>query len=219
MAHANADSLVHHQYEDIDQQRETYIVGMWAFLVTEIMFFGALFVIYMYYRSRYQAAWYEAHQFLDWRIGGTNTAILLISSFFMAMAVYNHQQNNRKMVQVYLAGVQVCALAFLVLKIALEWVPKAQHNMVPWGHEFIYHGKQGSSEVGHLFFNLYFGMTGLHALHILVGMILIGCIQVMMARNNKHFRDYIHTEMIGLYWHFVDIVWIFLFPLFYLMPK
>jgi cytochrome c oxidase subunit 3 len=115
-------------------------------------------------------------------------------------------------------GVQACAALFLVIKIVLEWIPKMQHHLVPWA-PFYYSGQDASPEVARLFFNFYFGMTGLHGFHILVGMIVIGGIQVMILRKHPNARDYVLTEMVGLYWHFVDIVWIFLYPMFYLMSK
>lgn len=209
---------VYHQFEDLEQQRECYVVGMWAFLVTEVMMFGAMFLAYMYYRMKHQAAFFEAHQQLNPLPGGINTFVLLISSFAMAMAVYFHQNRNKKMTLAALTAVQGCAATFMVIKLAWEWREKIEHHLVPWG-DFYYSGKAASPEVAHLFFNLYFGMTGLHGVHILIGMLIIGVLQLMIFKNHPLVDDYIPTELVGLYWHFVDIVWIFLFPLFYLMPK
>jgi len=209
---------VFHQFEDLAQQRESYIVGMWTFLVTEIMFFGALFLAYSVYRFKYQPYFYEAHRELSVMWGGINTFVLLISSFFMAMAVYSHQIKDKKKTLLWLTGVQACAATFLVIKIVCEWIPKMNHHLAPWG-EFHWDKAGAPPEVARLFFNMYFGMTGFHGLHVVVGMIIIGALQYLIWKGAESVNDYIPTEMIGLYWHFVDIVWIFLFPLYYLMPK
>jgi cytochrome c oxidase subunit III len=209
---------VYHQFEDLDQQRETYMIGMWAFLVTEIMFFGALFIAYIYYRMRYQPAFFELHEQLDWRWGGANTFILLVSSFAMALGVYFHQHRDKMKTLAMLSVVQVCALGFMVIKLGIEWPKKIDHHLVPW-NDFYYKGEAASPEVAKLFFSLYFAMTGLHGLHVVIGMLMIGVLMLMIFRDHPLVDDYIPTEMLGLYWHFVDIVWIFLYPLFYLLPK
>ncbi|MEQ1821903.1 MAG: cytochrome c oxidase subunit 3 [Fimbriimonadaceae bacterium] len=219
-AHGHANHLVYHQYEDLEQQRESYIVGMWSFLVTEIMMFGALFLAYMIYRMQYQDHFYVIHKQLDWRVGGLNTVVLLFSSFAMAMAVYYHQVKQPKKVFNWLILVQLCAAAFLVIKIGLEWIPKAGHHLTPFYGTFEWHYGGGvPPEIAKLFFSLYFAMTGLHGLHVVIGMIVIGALQWMIHKKHPLVEDYIPTEMVGLYWHFVDIVWIFLYPLYYLMPQ
>ena len=211
------NELVHHQYEDIEQQNESYIVGMWTFLVTEIMFFGALFVGYTLWRWKYQADFYEAHKVLNVPLGATNTFILLTSSFSMAMAVYFAQTKNKRAQLGALGFTTLCAFGFLVIKF-FEWKEKFQDHHV-MGQGFRWTGA-GSPEHAQMFFSLYFGMTGLHAVHVIVGIIVIGALMYLVARDAKSVKgDYIPTEMVGLYWHFVDIVWIFLFPLYYLMPK
>lgn len=215
--HHHADEPLHHQFEDIHQQNESYIIGMWTFLVTEIMFFGALFLAYTVYRQKFQSDFFIAHHELNILTGGGNTVILLASSFFMALAVRYGQMKNTKMQIRMLDLVMLCAAAFLVVKLALEWAPKWQHHHTPLN--FIWDGP-GSPEHINLFFNLYFGMTGLHGLHVVIGIIIIFALREMIRKEHPSVKgDYIPTEMIGLYWHFVDIVWIFLFPLFYLLPK
>ncbi len=211
------DDLVFHQYEDLAQQRDSYIVGMWAFLVTEIMMFGALFFTYTLYRMKYQPYFYELHKELSVQWGGLNTVVLLFSSFAMAMAVYSHQVQKKKNTLMWLTVVQVCAAAFLVIKLACEWSVKIAHHHVPW--DFQWHEKGVPPEIAKLFFSMYFAMTGLHGLHVLIGMICIGILQFLIWKDRYSVKDYIPTEMVGLYWHFVDIVWIFLFPLYYLMPQ
>ena len=215
------ESGLQHQYEDIEQQNETYIVGMWTFLVTEVMFFGAFFLMYTVYRMYYQHDFYLAHEHLDVTMGAINTFILLLSSFTMVMAVQGAQLKNRSQVIGNLGFTQIFALAFLVIK-SFEYRSKFADNLFP-GVNF-----QQNAEVLHganlnhaqLFYGLYFGMTGLHAVHIIVGMLVIGSLMAMWFRRNPLVvNDFVPTELVGLYWHFVDLVWIFLFPLMYLLPK
>ena len=210
------DDAVFHQFEDYEQQCESYIVGMWCFLVTEVMFFGALFLGYTLYRWRYQNDFFEAHHVLNVPMGATNTFVLLTSSFSMALAVHFAQLKKQKAQLAALGFTLMCACIFLVIKF-FEWREKfEQHHVM--GPTFHWDGL-GSPEHAQMFFSLYFGMTGLHAFHVIVGIIVIGALMIMTKKNLPSVRDYIPTEMIGLYWHFVDIVWIFLFPLYYLMPK
>jgi cytochrome c oxidase subunit 3 len=211
------DDLVFHQFEDLPQQRESYIVGMWAFLVTEVMFFGGLFLAYILYRMKYQPYFFEIHKELNIGLGGLNTVVLLFSSFAMAMAVYSHQMKRKKPTLGWLTVVQLCAAAFLFIKLVFEWSHKIHVGHVPWAFQWNEPGVP--PEIAKLFFSMYFGMTGLHGLHVLIGMIIIGALQYLIWKDAYSVKDYIPTEMIGLYWHFVDIVWIFLFPLFYLMPQ
>jgi len=233
---------VHHQYENIDQQNESYIVGMWCFLVTEIMFFGALFLMYTIYRWNYQMDFYGAHlelsqnpetpivgpvvkalgysEFPLW--GAINTTVLLFSSFTMVLAVRAAQLRVKKDVLKYLMGTITCAAIFLVIKFTFEWPIKFQHKLVPganFGPEASHlHG--ASPRAAELFYSLYFAMTGLHAAHIVAGIgVLLALVVLWMKGAKSVTEDYVPTEMIGLYWHFVDLVWIFLFPLFYLIPK
>lgn len=211
---------VYIQYEDIDQQQESYIVGMWAFLVTEVMFFGALFLIYLLYRWNYQEDFYLVHKQLDWVLGGINTLNLLISSFFMAMAVHFAQKKQTKAQLTMLGLTLVCAFVFLVIKY-FEYSHKIHAGLFP-NENFQYGlvaGQLGDPEHARLFLSLYFAMTGLHGVHVVVGIIVISALMFFTIRKAPTITDYIPTEMVGLYWHFVDLVWIFLYPLFYLIPK
>ena len=215
------DEALHHQFEDMDQQNESYLVGMWTFLVTEVMFFGALFLIYTLYRSMYQVDWYLAHESLNVGMGIINTFVLLFSSWTVAMAVRSAQLKQRGQVLGFLAVTLVCAAAFLVVKY-FEYTEKFHHHLYPGpgfgSHPEYLHG--ATPNFAQLYFGLYFGMTGLHGVHVLVGILVIGYLWVKWWRNSKSVtEDYLPTEMVGLYWHFVDLVWIFLFPLMYLMPK
>lgn len=224
--HDDHDDILHHQFEDIEQQSESYVVGMWTFLVTEVMFFGALFMVYGLYRMNYQKDWYIAHEHLNVTLGGWNTFNLLVSSFLMALGVHFAQLKNRKAVLTCLSGVVVCGAIFMVIKY-FEYAVKFQDGLFP-GQMGNYQGFTTNPEVlngananhAQLFFGLYFAMTGLHGVHVIVGMAIISVLMLLWYKRWKPVtEDYIITEMIGLYWHFVDIVWIFLFPLFYLMPK
>lgn len=210
------NELVHHQFENLDQQSESYIVGMWSFLVTEIMFFGALFVGYTLYRWKYQSDFYQAHEILNVTMGAVNTVVLLTSSFSMAAAVYFAQLQNKKWQLRCLAFTLACAGGFLVIK-GFEWAEKFRDHHV-MGPNFHW-DKGGSPEHAQMFISLYFGMTGLHAFHVVIGILVIGALYYLVKKDALSVRHYISTEMVGLYWHFVDIVWIFLFPLFYLMPQ
>jgi cytochrome c oxidase subunit 3 len=216
------DEALHHQFENIDQQNESYIVGMWTFLVTEVMFFGALFLTFTLYRWQYQTDWFLAHNALKVGPGAINTMILLASSFAVVMAVQGAQLKKRNQVLATLAFTQLCAAAFLAIKWIFEWTPKFEHHLYPgvsFGHspEHLYNANPNHAQ---LFFGLYFGMTGLHAVHVIVGMIVIGALMWLWYKRAKSVTtDYVPTELVGLYWHFVDLVWIFLFPLFYLMPN
>jgi cytochrome c oxidase subunit 3 len=213
-----AEVDLHVQFEDIEQQNETYLVGMWTFLVTEVMFFGGLFLVYILQRWMHAPQWYVIHEQLDWRLGGLNTMILLFSSFTMACAVH-YSQLRKFDKQLQMLGVTIlCAFGFLVVKF-FEWSAKVEHHLVPGAHfEWAHAG--ASKGVAEMFFVLYFSMTGLHAIHVIIGIIVIGVLATLVAKRHSSVnRDYLPTEMIGLYWHFVDLVWIFLYPLFYLIPK
>ena len=215
VSHGAFDEVAH-QFEDIEQQREAYVVGMWAFLVTEIMFFGAVFLIYTVYRTLNHQAFYEAHKLLDIGLGTLNTFVLLTSSLTMALAVHWAQVRNRRAQIVGLAATLALAGAFVVVK-AVEYSHKFAHHLFPGGN-FVY-PDAAIADQARLFFSLYFGATGLHALHVVVGMLVISAMLIRAIRDREARADYIPVEMTGLYWHFVDIVWIFLFPLLYLIPR
>ncbi len=202
-----------HQFEDLEQQVESYTVGMWIFLVTEVLFFGGLFTAYIIYRSKYFVDFAYAHQELSVPLGGLNTAILLTSSFTMALAVRSAMLDRWKPQIAYLGLTLLFALGFLVVKY-FEYGHKFQHHLVP-GPDF--HFPVPQAQHAEIFFVLYFAMTGLHGLHVLVGAIAISALMIRtyLMRNKR--QDFVPVEMTGLYWHFVDIVWIFLYPLFYLI--
>ncbi|HZT42109.1 MAG TPA: cytochrome c oxidase subunit 3 [Chthonomonadaceae bacterium] len=217
-----ADEDLGVQYEDMEQQNESYIVGMWTFLVTEIMFFGALFLAYLTYRTLYPSVFMAAHYELDVKLGAINTVVLLTSSFSMAIAVWAAQTKNRAIEIGGLIFTMICACAFLVIK-GFEWAAKFEHRLVP-GPLYAWppHGYAGPVVPGNetqMFFCLYFAMTGLHALHVIIGLLVMIVLLVLILKDSPLVRYYMPVEMTGLYWHFVDVVWIFLFPLYYLIPS
>lgn len=216
MASHDSESHLGHQFEDIRQQIEAYTVGMWVFLVTEVMFFGGLFAAYIVYRSQYLETFFEAHELLDKRWGAVNTVLLLTSSLTMALGVRSAMLGRWRHQIRWLLATILLALGFMVVKY-IEYSSKWEHHLVP-GANFQYPGAGNAGEA-QLFFSLYFAMTGLHGLHVLIGIIVMSVLVYLTYRNRAKVQDYIPTELTGLYWHFVDIVWIFLFPLLYLVGK
>lgn len=203
---------VAHHFGNAKQEFEAAKFGMWLFLITELLFFGALFVAYAVFRWKYPDMFVEAHRILSWKMGAFNTLVLIVSSFTIVMAVHAVQTNRQKLAQWYLGTTAGLAGVFLVVKY-FEYMEKIHHGYLPAK----FFSGMGASEHLHLFFGMYFTMTGIHGLHVIIG---IGLILWLMRRNQKgHFYSGFFTpvEMVGLYWHFVDLVWIFLFPLFYLV--
>lgn len=204
-----------HQFDDVDQQKDASTFGMWLFLATEILFFGGMFLLYTVYRSMYPVAFGHASNHLDVILGAISTAVLIVSSFFMACAVNSAAIGNRISAVVFLVFTILFALAFFVIEMS-EWHGLYEEGLMP-GFNFRYTG-QDPSHV-QLFFCLYFAMTGLHATHVLVG---VGLLTVTALRAFSGIftpEYYTPVEVAGLYWHFVDIVWIFLFPLYYLVAR
>jgi cytochrome c oxidase subunit 3 len=208
--HGHHPKLQHHFYT-MEQQLEASILGMWIFLVTEVMFFGGLFMAYIVYRNAYPDAWQVSSQQLNVYMGAANTAVLICSSLTMVLAVRAAQVGSRAGQVVNLILTLIFGSTFLVVKY-FEYAEKFEHHLVPGPH-FTDTLPLGSQ----IFFSLYFIMTGIHALHMVVGIILMLVI-LWMAWKGTFTPDYYGPiEVAGLYWHFVDIVWIFLFPLLYLL--
>jgi cytochrome c oxidase subunit 3 len=188
-------------------------MGMWVFLITEIMFFGGMFMAYLAYRYEYFVAWQEGSQHMDFWIGTINTAVLICSSLTMVLAVLAIQQGRRRLTSIMLSATICFAIAFLVLK-GVEYYGHWQAHEFP-GSSFHFAGIDPRHV--EMFFVLYFVMTGFHALHVLIG---IGLVSTMLYMNERgHFSADYHNpvENVGLYWHFVDLVWIYLYPLLYLI--
>lgn len=185
-------------------------IGMWLFLFTELMLFGGLFVLYAGSRALHPEEFHNASRELNMFLGVANTAILLTSSLFAAAAVTAIQRGSKKLA-LWLVGLTIaCGAAFLANK-AVEWSQKFHHGIYPNGPALA-HSPPGEA----VFFGLYFIMTGLHGLHILAGTILFGVMFVLLARGRIRADDHVLLENSGLYWHLVDVIWIFLLPLFYL---
>lgn len=186
-------------------------MGMWIFLFTEILLFGGLFLVYSIYRSQYHELFHEASKELSIPIGLLNTVVLLTSSMFIAMSITAMQKNNKKLALTLVLLTILSALVFLVNKY-FEWGAKFHHGLVPGSEHMMSlpHGKI-------LYFSLYFFMTGLHALHIIIGMIILLVVYFKIHKNDIHSTKYVLLENGALYWHLVDLIWIFLFPLLYLI--
>ena len=204
-----------HQFEDLGQQREAATLGMWVFLVTEVLFFGGLFVTYTVYRSFYPAAFSASSHELDILLGGINTAVLITSSLTMALAVHAAQLGQRRLLMIFLVVTMVLGTVFLGIK-GVEYHEKFVAHHVP-GLDFQF--EKEYFRHAQIFFSLYFVMTGLHALHMIIGLGIMAWM-LRWSWNGTITRDYASpVEISGLYWHFVDIVWIFLFPLLYLIGR
>jgi len=190
---------------------------MWAFVAQEAMFFGGLFTAYLIYRFLYPGAWKLGSHELNILLGGINTAVLITSSLTMALAVWCAQTGKRKALAGFLAVTLLLGLAFLVIKY-FEYAEKFHHHLVPGPH-FQFEKSPDSADHVQLFFCLYFAMTGMHAIHMIIGIGIL-CWYIPQAWKGRFTPEYAHpVELFGLYWHFVDIVWIFLFPLLYLLGR
>ena len=210
---ALATHELRHHFENMEQQRGASSMGMWVFLITEIMFFGGMFMAYLTYRYEYFTAWQEGSQHMDFWIGTINTAVLICSSLTMVLAVLAIQQGRRRLTSIMLAVTICFAIAFLVLK-GIEYHGHWLAHEFP-GSAFHFNGIDPRHV--EMFFVLYFVMTGFHALHVVIGIGLVSTVLYMNERG--HFSADYHNpiENVGLYWHFVDLVWIYLYPLLYLI--
>lgn len=213
-AHSSHSGALAHHFDSYDQQREASSLGMWLFLATEVMFFGGFFLAYIIYRTRWTLDFAVASHELNVWLGGTNTAVLIASSLTMALAVRSAQLARRKATVVFLLITLLFGCTFLGIK-AVEYTAKFEHHLVPGPH-FQFHG---DADPGHaeMFFSLYFGMTGLHAAHMVVGAGLVTWLLFPAWKGRFDAEYHNPIEVVGLYWHLVDIIWIFLFPLLYLI--
>jgi cytochrome c oxidase subunit III len=210
---AEGNSALAGQFDDLAQQHEAASLGMWVFLVTEILFFGGLFAGYTVYRAAYSEAFREASHHLDLLLGSINTGVLITSSLTMALAVHSAQEGRRRALTVFLLLTMVIGAVFLGIKVT-EYAHKYEQDLVP-GIRFAYGGPHPGQV--QLFLIFYFVMTSLHALHLTIGIGLLGVLAFLAGRGHFSADYYSPVETSGLYWHFIDIVWIFLFPLLYLI--
>jgi cytochrome c oxidase subunit 3 len=204
---------VAHHFDSADVQFDAGRMGVWLFLVTEILLFGGLFCAFFVFRSWYFADFVEAHHHLDRVLGAANTLVLIGSSLTMALAVRAAQMDDRRLVHWLLSATLACAGVFLAIKL-VEYRHKLHEGLLP-GRYFTAEGFHGHH--AGIFFAIYFMMTGIHGLHILIGMGLISWVLLRNRRGDFSSRYYAPIEGVGLYWHLVDLVWIFLFPLLYLI--
>ena len=255
-AHAAHHPALQHHFESMPQQKEAAVLGMWTFLITEILFFGGLFMAYMLYRIWYHDAFVAASSSITLFWGALNTVVLIGSSLTMALAVRSAQTSQRNATVVWLILTMILGTVFLGVKV-IEYADKFEHHHVP-GPDFVWESHPAGAEGGvvegaaaqavggaehgpaaapathaaaaasrdpalqqhtQIFFSLYFTMTGLHALHMIIGIALMMVITWMAWQGKFDAHYYTPVEMSGLYWHFVDIVWIYLFPLLYLIDR
>jgi len=212
---AHHHPALQHHFETLQQQKEASILGMWIFIVQEVMFFGGLLMAYFLYRVWYHEAWVEGSQELDILLGGFNTVVLIGSSLTMALAVRSAQIGARKATVNWLLGTMALGTVFLVVKV-FEYHHKWELGHVP-GLNWTMTGPHASQV--EIFISLYFALTGLHALHMVIGFVLLSVITWMAHKGRFSPEWYTPVELSGLYWHFVDIVWIFLFTLLYLVDR
>ncbi len=205
---------VAHHFDSADTQFDSGRLGIWIFLVTEILFFGGLFCAFAVFRSWYFDAFTEAHHHLDKVLGAINTLVLIGSSLTMALAVRAAQRTKTTQTVILLGITLACAATFLVIKY-FEYAHKFHDGLLP-GAAFTAEGFETGKQAG-IFFAVYFMMTGVHGLHVIIGMGLIGWILWRAAKGEFSSRYYAPVEGVGLYWHLVDLIWIYLFPLLYLV--
>jgi len=205
-----------HHFADMEQQRESSEFGMWVFLITEIMFFGGMFAAYMIYRYLYYPSWAAGSEKMDFWYGTINTVVLICSSLTMALAVHSAQVGRRKLLVTLLIITMLFGVTFLVIK-GVEYHGHWVKNEFP-GAGFHVEDVDAAAAVHiELFFSLYWAMTGFHALHMLIGIGIVALITYFSWRG-KYGPDYHNpVEITGLYWHFVDLIWIYLYPLLYLI--
>lgn len=215
---AHADTHHHpalgHHWETMEQQHEGNILGMWLFLITEVMLFGGLFTSYIIFRMLYPDVFQESSHFQNVPIGTFNTVILITSSLTMALAVRSAQLANRRALVIFLLLTTVLGLAFVGFK-GYEYYQHWHEGLVP-GMLFTNPELDPRAQI---YFFLYFTMTGLHAIHMLIGIGIVIVLAVQAMRGRYLGPFYAPVELMGLYWHFVDVVWVFLFPLLYLLGR
>jgi cytochrome c oxidase subunit III len=214
--HDRAAAATHdlrHHFADMEQQRESATLGMWVFLVTEVMFFGGLFASYLVYRTTHYQAWSIGSEHMDFWIGTINTVILLCSSLLVALSVHAIQVGQSKLCATYLWVASAMGIAFLVLK-GIEYHSHFVEGAVPGT---LWRLAVPDPQAVQMFFYIYFVMTGLHALHVTIGIAVLAIIGWHASKERYSTEYHNPVEVSGLYWHFVDVVWIFLYPLLYLI--
>ncbi len=214
--HGHHDPNQQHHFTTMEQQFDTSKIGMWLFLATEILLFGGLFVGFGMMQARFQREFVEAHHHLIRLAGALNTVVLLFSSWTMVMAVNAAKQNNKAKLKLFLMLTILCACVFLGVKY-FEYTTDFSEGLFPakWYNHYgdAIPGSRGYAT----FFSFYFMMTGLHGIHIVVGIILLSILYVKAGQDRYNSTYYTPVDLVGLYWHIVDMIWIYLFPLYYLI--
>ena len=214
MSHAKEHpAFLQHHFSAPIQQHESAKLGMWLFLLTEVLLFGGLFLAYSVFRAWNPEMFYNAHIHLDRILGSINTVVLITSSVTMALAIRSMQLDRKKHTIWFLVVTLLLAATFLVIKY-FEYSHKFHLGQLP-GRFYTFTGIEGTNP--HIFFSIYFAMTGLHGIHVLAGMSVISGILYKTIKNTYSSAYYTPIEMTGLYWHLVDLIWIYLFPLLYLI--
>jgi len=199
-------SEVHVHRDDVGAR-----MGMWLFLFTELILFGGMFIVYSVYRFTHQEEFHLAAQELNTIIGTFNTIVLLTSSLTMAASIVAIQRSKRSL-SIFFQTLTILLALFFMANKYFEWTAKFHHGIYPGSETLL---NENSGQI--LFFGLYYVMTGLHALHVIVGVVMIAVMMRFTAKGIVAYDNYVRLENTGLYWHLVDIIWIFLFPLFYLI--
>jgi cytochrome c oxidase subunit III len=222
---------VAHHFDTPVQEFQSAKLGFWLFLATEILLFGGLFAAYFFFHEVYPETFRLGGQQLDWKLGAVNTTVLLISSWTMAMGVRSAQTSQKSKTLLFLGLTVLGAVGFMVIKY-IEYSAKNEHGLVVFAHLFDgydqatgqlswfkdYDGVMAGVPHGHLFFAIYLTMTAIHGLHVVIGAGLILWVMKGTAKGRFHAGYYLPVDLVGLYWHLVDLIWIFLFPLLYLVP-
>ncbi|MCW8193790.1 cytochrome/quinol oxidase subunit 3 [Proteobacteria bacterium 005FR1] len=209
-----AQNAVRMQFEALDQQKQADTLGMWIFLATEVLFFGGMFMAYAAYRWFNPDVFVLASKELNLLAGSINTAVLLSSSLTMALADHFIHAGNKTNAQRLLTLTISLGLVFLLIK-GYEYHEEYSHGLIPFINDQ-FQWEHGQADRAELFFNLYFLMTGMHALHLFLGCCLLTVMLFINRGRRTLFRPQMRIKLSALYWHFVDVVWVFLFPLFYL---
>ncbi len=212
---SEASSRLGEQFDNLEEQREAAVFGMWLFLATEVLFFGGLFLAYTVYRVTYPDIFEKAGRALNITIGTVNTAVLLTSSYFMALGVRSARSDRPRQAAAMLGATWILGFMFLCLK-GYEYYDDVRQKIIP-GVSVSFQGPH--PEVARMLYFIYYAMTGLHALHLTIGLGVIAVIFLRTIRGEFSSRYYAPVEVSGLYWHFIDLVWIFLYPLLYLMDR
>lgn len=207
--------VVASHFRSLADQVDAGKMGMWLFLTTEVLLFSGFFCAYVVFRYLYPEQFYGAsHYYLNWKIGAVNTAVLLLSSFTVALAIRNAQMGQQLMLRINLIITILCGIFFLVTKVALEYMPKIKKGELPGG---MFNYGDATSIQDPLFLAIYWVSTATHGIHVLVGVLVF--IWILWKAMKLHYgpKTYLSLENAGLYWHLVDLIWIFLFPALYLV--